>query len=97
MPDWDEDDELFSGMDEEETDMGEEAPATVQAPSPQSNQPKFMGVRSQQTPGTMQTKSKNGRRVKVKPMPPAISSKWPDVVTMLLTTQSGKQVLFVKG
>ena len=94
MPDWDEDDELFG--DEEESDLGDEEPAKVQPIVEMKSSPYV--TRTLPSISGRHEKPKNGaRRVKVKPMPAGIKSKWPNVVSMLLTTDSGKQVLFVKG
>lgn len=96
MPDWDEDEELFG--DEEETDLGDEKSIKVPVVEHRSSSPKLMGVRSvNPNPQPNLKPNNNGRRVKVKPMPSSIANKWPDVVSMFLTTREGKQVLFVRG
>lgn len=91
-PEWDEDEELFS--DEEESDLGENTtPVPVSAQQKNIDNSSLKPILS----NNIKNKNKGGRRIKVKPMPASISQKWPDVVSMLLTTQTGKQVLFVKG
>jgi hypothetical protein len=37
------------------------------------------------------------RQLKVKPMPTGMRAKWPDVKSVLLTLDSGSQVIFVRG
>jgi hypothetical protein len=37
------------------------------------------------------------RRVRIKPMSPALAQKYPNVVTILLTRDDGRQVLLVRG
>ena len=97
-----EDDEFFDG--DEETDLGEETPVVQKpvvaaqasvAPIVTSSPGSFVRPVHKQKPGGDSGKGK--RTVRVRPMPPSMTQKWPDVVSCLLTLGSGKQVMFVKG
>lgn len=84
--------------DEESTDFGEENSPQIPA---QSSVLKFQPEISKLNPDKRKLsenkKQKQPRRVRVKIMPVSMKSRWPDVVSCLLTLHSGKQVMFVKG
>lgn len=98
---WEEDffDDDYSG--EESTDMGDEPPTPVALKALPENEPSRPYPARQVTVGRpnlqRQQNGKGRRTVRVRPMPPGMSAKWPDISSCLITLNSGKQVLFVKG
>jgi hypothetical protein len=85
--------------DEEYTDFGEENSPEIPAQSAvlkfQPENPKLPAPDKHKT--EIKAKNRHSRRIRVKIMPVSMKSRWPDVVSCLLTLHSGKQVMFVKG
>lgn len=92
------------GFDDDDDLEDEVAVQTAPAPAPaaqQSGQVRSIGPR---TPGARPSPGaprhlQNGqpkRAFKVKPMPAGMRRKWPDVKSVLLTLDTGSQVMFVR-
>ncbi len=88
--DWSDEEETTDGMGDDEPAVPALAPATIR-PRVQSNLTMGMGLND----GKPRQKTE-GRRVRVKPMPNGMRTKWPDLVSCLMTMANGKQVLLVK-
>jgi hypothetical protein len=91
--DWEDDEDELG--EEESTDMGEESPRVQSVAN--SAQPTH--VHRNRSSGDNRSNAGKGqtRRVRLKPMPASMQAKWPDVVSLVMTLNSGKQIVFVKG
>lgn len=87
----DDDDDLFDTADEDE----EEAESDLSADSsPASKVVQISPARVAH--GLRQAAQQPKRRLRVRPMPPRMMAKNPQVVSMLLTRDDGRQIMFVR-
>lgn len=82
------DDDLFDSTDEDE----EENETEISADSGIKPRP----ILSQIARVTQQLNHSGGRRIRMRPMKPSMAAKHPNVVTILLTRDDGRQIMFVR-
>lgn len=99
---WENDDD-FLDDGEGDDDYEDDAATAVAAPAASTataSAPRPSTPAATQRPRNGQTRFPNGqpaRQVKVKPMPTGMRRKWPDVRSVILTLDSGNQVVFFRG
>lgn len=97
---WEAEDLIDEGEGFDDDDLEDEVtvqPATAPAPTAHAStsRPVPSGPRPTRSPNNQNGQPK--RLLKVKPMPAGMRRKWPDVKSVLLTLDSGSQVIFVRG
>lgn len=86
--DWEDDDDLFSGLEDERAEIAPiaAAPTIIRVSPPAPSHPTKHAAPPKATK----------RVLRVKPMTAAMRLKWPDVSTCLLTLDTGRQIIFVR-
>jgi hypothetical protein len=88
MSEWGDDDDMFEGLEGEESPKPEPPPLPKPPPLPSS---------SPKTPSKPPLPTKSSiRRIRVKPMSAGMRVKWPEVASCLLTLDNGRQIMFVR-
>lgn len=86
----DDDDDLFDSTEEDEeeaeSDLSADSSKVVHLPSVSRNMPASRIARAQPVK----------RRLRVRPMAPRMMAKYPEVVSILLTREDGRQLVFVR-
>jgi len=82
----DDDDDLFDSSDEDD----EESESELSAEPPAKPTPIAQARQS------VMRREAGGRRIRMRPMKPSMAEKHPDVVSILLTRNDGRQLLFVR-
>lgn len=85
------DDDDYIGVDNDEEEVGVDYMSMEDTPKDLEDHPSDNSMR----PKEFAEHRRSKHRAKIKPMPPGLLRKMPDVASMLITKTNGKQVLLV--